>query len=226
MTKPGSLILYPHLTSAMLMEPTARVLYPRMVRFLYRFRLWSMICSLLPSLLRKCGYCWGGKIISGRLSKAAHLLVASHWACYDREILRPQRELRKEGKTAASINFRWNKGAAGSVESDHNRCQTPHSLCWPRCSLEPHLSASSSTTNKSLHRQFLHTLAHHSLIEKLQLRTGIHPTFLGTVVPNRRERRVSHLVPSMTLHSSKWISYLSTCELSTCASDPKITRIP
>jgi len=41
-----------------LMVPSARVLKPRMVLFLYRFRRCSMISSWLPSsLLMKCGYC-------------------------------------------------------------------------------------------------------------------------------------------------------------------------
>lgn len=43
-------------TSAMLIEPAANVLYPRIVLFLYRFLRCSMIWSLLPSLFRKWGY--------------------------------------------------------------------------------------------------------------------------------------------------------------------------
>ena len=47
------------LTCDMLMVPVARVLKPRIVRFLYRFRRWSMMWSWLPSRLRKWGY-WNG----------------------------------------------------------------------------------------------------------------------------------------------------------------------
>ena len=49
----------PGLTCDMLMVPVARVLNPRIVRFLYRFRRWSMMWSWLPSRLRKWGY-WNG----------------------------------------------------------------------------------------------------------------------------------------------------------------------
>ena len=45
------------ITCDMLMMPTASVLNPSMVLFLYFFRLCSMIWSWLPSRLRKWGYC-------------------------------------------------------------------------------------------------------------------------------------------------------------------------
>lgn len=37
--------------------PSARVLNPSMVRFLYRLRRCSSTCSRLPSRFKKCGYC-------------------------------------------------------------------------------------------------------------------------------------------------------------------------
>ena len=40
----------------MLIIPTARVLNPKMVRFLYFFLRWSMMCKRFPSRFKKCGY--------------------------------------------------------------------------------------------------------------------------------------------------------------------------
>lgn len=45
------------ITSDMLIIPSANVLNPRIVRFLYFFRRWSMTCNLFTSLFKKCGYC-------------------------------------------------------------------------------------------------------------------------------------------------------------------------
>lgn len=41
----------------MLTTPSASVLYPSIVRFLYLFLLCNNINNLLPSLFKKCGYC-------------------------------------------------------------------------------------------------------------------------------------------------------------------------
>jgi len=63
------------LTCAMLMTPSARVLYPSIVRFLYRFRLCNNIRSLLPSLLRKCGY-WSANCNSNSVSSMPPVGIA------------------------------------------------------------------------------------------------------------------------------------------------------
>lgn len=52
----------------MLMTPSASVLYPSIVLFLYRFRLCRRINSLLPSRFRKCGY-WRANCNSNSVSK-------------------------------------------------------------------------------------------------------------------------------------------------------------
>lgn len=45
------------ITCAILTKPSASVLYPSIVRFLYLFLLCNSINNLLPSLFKKCGYC-------------------------------------------------------------------------------------------------------------------------------------------------------------------------
>jgi hypothetical protein len=49
------------------MTPSASVLKPSIVRFLYRLRLCSKMCSLFPSLFKKCGY-WRQKVSSRGVS--------------------------------------------------------------------------------------------------------------------------------------------------------------
>ena len=49
----------------MLMVPIAKVLKPRIVRFLYFFRRWSIMCSWFPSRFRKCGYYKNKRWIKG-----------------------------------------------------------------------------------------------------------------------------------------------------------------
>lgn len=70
-------------TCAMLTTPSARVLYPSMVRFLYRFRLCNNIRSLLPSLLRKCGY-WRANCNSSSVSSMPPVGIA---ISLDRKVL-------------------------------------------------------------------------------------------------------------------------------------------
>ena len=56
------------LTCDILMMPTAKVLKPRIVRFLYFFRRWSMIWSWFPSRFKKWGY-WNTKNKSNKSQK-------------------------------------------------------------------------------------------------------------------------------------------------------------
>lgn len=58
-----------YFTWSIRMIPSARVLKPRIVRFLYRFRRWSKMWSLFPSLFKKWGY-WRQKVTSNEVSSA------------------------------------------------------------------------------------------------------------------------------------------------------------